>query len=153
MRGLTLVQPLASLVAIGVKGNETRGWSTSYRGVIAIHAAKEMPGADHPLARLVATSSAIAAEHMERLKMLSPTLPLGAVVCVATLLDIVRAADVVDSLSAHERALGDYGAGRFVFLLGDVLPLEEPYAIRGLQGLWPIEARAASEILARAVKP
>jgi hypothetical protein len=38
-KALTLTEPYASLVARGVKRIETRSWSTSYRGPIAIHAA------------------------------------------------------------------------------------------------------------------
>lgn len=37
---LTLSQPYASLVALGAKRIETRSWRTSYRGPLAIHAAK-----------------------------------------------------------------------------------------------------------------
>ena len=36
---LTLTQPWATLVAIGAKKIETRSWSASYRGPLAIHAA------------------------------------------------------------------------------------------------------------------
>jgi hypothetical protein len=35
---LTLHQPWASLIAVGVKTIETRSWSTQYRGPLAIHA-------------------------------------------------------------------------------------------------------------------
>lgn len=40
MKALTLWQPWASLVALGVKTIETRSWSTSHRGPLAIHASK-----------------------------------------------------------------------------------------------------------------
>ena len=40
---MTLHQPWASLVALGVKTIETRGWSTNYRGPLAIHAAVRRP--------------------------------------------------------------------------------------------------------------
>jgi len=43
LRGFTLTQPWASLVAGGAKHNETRDWYTSYRGLLAIHAAKTFP--------------------------------------------------------------------------------------------------------------
>lgn len=42
-RALTLHQPWASLVALGVKRLETRSWSTSYRGRLLIHAAARIP--------------------------------------------------------------------------------------------------------------
>ena len=40
MKAITLWQPWASLLACGAKRYETRSWSTSYRGPIAIHAGK-----------------------------------------------------------------------------------------------------------------
>lgn len=43
MKALTLWQPWASLIALGVKTIETRSWSTSYRGPLAIHAAAKRP--------------------------------------------------------------------------------------------------------------
>lgn len=44
MPALTLHQPWASLVALGVKTIETRAWSTLYRGPLAIHAASTSKG-------------------------------------------------------------------------------------------------------------
>lgn len=46
MKALTLWQPWASLVALGIKTIETRSWSTQYRGPLAIHAAKRKPDVD-----------------------------------------------------------------------------------------------------------
>src|SRR5258708_5270609 len=43
VKALTLWQPWASLIAVGAKTIETRSWSTSYRGPLAIHAAKRKP--------------------------------------------------------------------------------------------------------------
>lgn len=43
MRALTLWQPWASLVALGVKAIETRSWGTAYRGPLLIHAAVRPP--------------------------------------------------------------------------------------------------------------
>lgn len=45
MKALTLHQPWATLVALGVKTIETRSWSTRYRGRLLIHAAAKRP--DH----------------------------------------------------------------------------------------------------------
>lgn len=41
MKAITIWQPWASLLACGGKRFETRPWATSYRGPIAIHAAKK----------------------------------------------------------------------------------------------------------------
>jgi activating signal cointegrator 1 len=43
MKALSLWQPWASLVALGIKTIETRSWETKYRGPLAIHAAKKRP--------------------------------------------------------------------------------------------------------------
>lgn len=45
MKAITILQPWASLIAIGAKRFETRSWPTSYRGPIAIHAGKSWPDA------------------------------------------------------------------------------------------------------------
>lgn len=43
MKAISLWQPWASLVALGVKTIETRSWSTKYRGPLTIHAAARRP--------------------------------------------------------------------------------------------------------------
>src|SRR5260221_11478992 len=42
MKSLTVMQPWAPLVALGAKRIETRSWSTSYRGPLAIHASSRI---------------------------------------------------------------------------------------------------------------
>lgn len=46
MKALTLHQPWASLIAVGAKRIETRSWSTTYRGPLAIHAGARKPELD-----------------------------------------------------------------------------------------------------------
>ena len=41
MKAISLHQPWASAVAIGIKTHETRSWRTNYLGPLAIHAAKK----------------------------------------------------------------------------------------------------------------
>ena len=41
MKTLSLWQPHAQAIGLGLKPFETRGWKTSYRGILAIHAAKK----------------------------------------------------------------------------------------------------------------
>jgi hypothetical protein len=43
MKAITLWQPWASFVGLGVKTIETRSWSTRYRGPLAIHAGSRRP--------------------------------------------------------------------------------------------------------------
>jgi hypothetical protein len=41
MKAITIIQPWATLLAIGEKKFETRSWGTKYRGELAIHASKK----------------------------------------------------------------------------------------------------------------
>jgi activating signal cointegrator 1 len=43
MKAITIRQPWATLIALGVKTIETRGRKVNYRGPLAIHAAKKIP--------------------------------------------------------------------------------------------------------------
>jgi hypothetical protein len=52
MRVLAVRQPWASLLALGKKPVENRGWSTEYRGDVAIHASKKPDLSPHALAML-----------------------------------------------------------------------------------------------------
>ncbi len=47
MKALSLWQPWASLIALGVKTIETRSWATNYRGPLAIHAGLRRPEMMH----------------------------------------------------------------------------------------------------------
>lgn len=42
MKAITLQQPWAGLLVLGVKGCDTRSWNTSYRGRIAVHASAKI---------------------------------------------------------------------------------------------------------------
>ncbi|WP_318249340.1 ASCH domain-containing protein [Paenibacillus sp. alder61] len=77
MRCITIRQPWATLIAIGEKRLETRGWKTNYRGELAIHAGKRVDLAaclTEPVRSLLAASGYTAAN-----------LPTGAVVAIARL--------------------------------------------------------------------
>ena len=49
MKTLTIKQPWASLIAMGIKDIENRTWPTKYRGTILIHAGKKPAGSIHGL--------------------------------------------------------------------------------------------------------
>ena len=111
MKALTVRQPWASLIALGVKRIETRSWRTSYRGPLAIHAGLHRPkvGWDHPYGAI--SYSVKGEDHNQRCwqppgqgGVAGPRpvfLPLGAVVATATLaecLPILAPDDPTDRL-------------------------------------------------------
>lgn len=115
MKALSLWQPWASLIADKRKPWETRGWEISYRGPLAIHAAKK-----------VIREACIEFGYDPK------TIPTGAVLCTATLADCVQ----FPSPMAVPDPYGDFTPGRYGFLLKDIEVLAKPIPAIGHQGLW-----------------
>lgn len=134
MKALSLWQPWATLIAIGAKQYETRHWSTSYRGLLAIHAAKRPP----KQSEITDDISAALLRHGERLDRL----PLGAVLCIVRLTDVVPVEQVLEMAQADWRIkneeihFGNYAPGRFAWRLEVVRVAPDPIPARGAQGLW-----------------
>lgn len=96
MRALTLTQPWATLVAVGVKRIETRSWHTPYRGPLAIHAAKAMPPAARKFCEVADAHNALDAAGFRARD--GSDLPRGAVLATCRLVDvhpIVGAGDLI----------------------------------------------------------
>lgn len=128
MKALSLWQPWASAIALGHKRIETRHWSTSYRGPIAIHAAKRWTAEEREFASV------------ERaLGRLPDRLPLGAVVATARLIGIRRTEDLELTIGPIEKLYGNYGPRRFGWMLDDIRPLLEPFPCVGRQGLFEVD--------------
>lgn len=150
MKALSLTQPWASLVESGAKRIETRGWPTRYRGPVAIHAAKGFPSWAKNLCY-----TAPFCDVLRKHGMLRPEqLPLGLVLCITSIQDCRRTEDLTREISELERAFGDYGPGRYGFVLGPVTRVfDPPIPARGALGFWDwSECPANSGDLAVAVQ-
>lgn len=156
MRALTLSQPWATLVAIGAKKIETRSWRPSYRGPLAIHAAKGFPKAardllaEMPFYETLHFKGALDDYRKDPLDRL----PRGHVIAICQLVTIKNIGfdeltfpdgeqfyinkniSSIWYLTAQEKAFGDYTAGRYAWLLGNVQKLETPLPAKGALGLW-----------------
>jgi activating signal cointegrator 1 len=129
MKALTLTQPWAQLVIEGVKHIETRSWSTSYRGRLAIHAAKGWDADARLFAAQVCGGLLPGWE-------LPEDLPRGAVLGIVDLLDVLPAAFVGNK---REQFLGDFAVGRFGWVFGAIEVFPNPVLARGALGLWEWE--------------
>lgn len=145
MKALSLTQPWATLVAIGAKRIETRSWSTTYRGPIAIHAAKGFPGVAKRFCEVGIVRRALGFSSDADVREILKTLPLGCMIATANLVRCVPS----DSIRAHvnpftiqEECFGDYSPRRFGFLLDNIIKLPEPVPARGALGLWEWERQA-----------
>lgn len=127
MRCISLWQPWASAIALGVKRVETRHWSTDYRGPLAIHASKRW------------TREQIEFAQVERsLGRLPGRIPLGALIAVCDLVDVRPTLELKTQVSAIERIYGNYEPGRFGWVLENVRALPEPIAFCGRQGFFNV---------------
>lgn len=127
MKAISLWQPWASAVALGLKRIETRHWFTAYRGPIAIHAAKRWTRDEREL-----HAEEVAAGHMPA------ELPFGALVAVARLTAIRPTDQLAAEVTSDEYCWGNYAPGRFGWLLEDIQALPTPVQFRGLQGIFEV---------------
>ena len=127
MRAISLWQPWATAIALGVKRVETRHWSTNYTGPLAIHAAKHWTRAEKEFASVERS-----------LGRLPARLPFGAIVATCTLMGCRRTEDVDQQMAAIERIYGNYDPGRFAWFLTDIVALPEPIPFKGHQGFFNV---------------
>ena len=156
MKALTLTQPWATLVACGAKRIETRSWSTPFRGLLAIHAAKGLGpiGGKSGLkeqCQVPAFSSALG-DVCGWLKFDLEKLPLGAIVATAKLVDVkridlpLRAEVLAQKVTPLEIEFGDYTSGRYAWYLESVNCLEYPIKCNGALSLWDVPPEVERQI-------
>lgn len=131
MKALSLLQPWATLVVIGAKKYETRGWRTFDRGRILIHASLgKSPGWDiaheQPFKKFIDCYGGF-------LK-----LPFGEIIGEVRIEQIKPTEEIRAKLSADELAFGDYGTGRWAWRLAKPVLYREPIPCKGALMLWEV---------------
>jgi hypothetical protein len=130
MKAISLWQPWASAIAVGAKKIETRSWWTSYRGPLAIHAAKLQNDELRDFWTWKVCDPLREAGYA-RFELL----PFGAIVATCHLTECLRSTDI-DGLTRQERDFGDFAPGRYGWVLRDVVALKTPIPFRGAQGFF-----------------
>lgn len=141
LKVITLWQPWASLVAMGLKQHETRGFGINYRGRLAIHAAQRKP-------------SRAVKDHYQRFADLNGLnlpqigdLPFGKVLCVGDLARCQKMSAFSSlSQSSLELMAGDWRPGRFAWGLEDVVALPNPVPHIGQQNLHRLSPQCEVEV-------
>ncbi len=128
MKVLSIKEPFASLVALGIKKIETRSWKTNYRGEIYIHASL--------------TKSVV--KDKTREKKLLDLLPKnyefkqGYIICRAYLKDCIYMDDeFIKNIKKDETEYlcGRYEIGRYAWVLSNIEIIKEIPA-KGKLGIW-----------------
>ena len=140
MKAITIWQPWASLLVSGRKRYETRSWATSYRGPIAIHAAKRP--VRQTIDALAADRGAgwLTLDYFDSLFMRPGELnqlPTGAIVgtAILTRCNLITEAFVA-KLTPMELALGDFTLGRYAWDFHVRITADSPVPVKGMQGIW-----------------
>lgn len=153
IRGLSLLQPWATLAALSLKKLETRSWYTPYRGGLAIHASMGKPRA----VRELCTTDPFIRAALDAAGLTYNTLPRGGIIGYAQLVDVrqiqnsplATSAPVVrpGELTPHERAFGDYQDGRYAWLLTDTVALETMIPVTGKLQLWNMTSAVQEQVM------
>lgn len=144
VKGLTLFQPYASLLAGGHKRIETRSWQTHYRGRLAIHA-----GAGRPKWATRFGQNDRVVEKIGDCRRL----PYGAIIGVGELVDCRLFAAGIDSWQrlsdpdGFEALSGDMSLGRYGWIVENAVELSEPIVRPGAQSIWPIRLSEELQII------
>lgn len=172
IRILSLWQPWASLIAMGLKKFETRSWGTPYRGKLAIHAAKRPVDSDGFL--VVRKAFELAGKDFQNDQDWVESLQFGCIVAIAnlthcrqmisektTLTEFCKQPESVQETQIPiislvgatelERTVGDWQPGRYAWKLGNICPIAEPIPFKGGQGLRIIRDSQVLEQIAQQI--
>lgn len=141
MKALSLWQPWASLMALGVKRIETRGWYMAHRGPLAIHATSSWDVRATRFLRGGSYEAGLIRELLEERGIRSwIDLPLGAVVCTVEVVDCLATQVLLanDQVNKTELACGDFRPGRYGIVTANVAAFDRPISAKGRQGLWDV---------------
>ncbi len=155
MKALTLWQPWASLIALGVKPFEFRGWKPPAKAVgtrIAVHAASRRARRIE-IAWLVSElergENGRVALHREALELLRGTgpgdWPLSCIVCTAVLGEPLGGLEAARSMGAEINDSDREGTFNWAWPMNDIVAVPS-LPCRGAYGLWPVPADLAREI-------
>jgi hypothetical protein len=134
---LTLKQPWATLLVLGIKKFETRSWqSTNYLGPLGITASKPFPHALRALCKNEPFASLLAAHNLK-----PDDLPRGCLLGTVTLEECIPTEDLVGHRNPGqpELSLGDFRPGRYAWRCTSPAPLAIPIPCKGKRGIWELD--------------
>lgn len=137
MKAITIKQPWATLIALGLKQFETRGWQTTHRGPLVIHAGKTVDFTAY------CEFAKVLAEHGYNA---ATDLPTGSVIA---LVDLVECHKIVKQdrcelaetnkgviIEGNEYLYGFYEVGSYAWELTNIEVFPQPIPAKGQLRLW-----------------
>lgn len=147
MKALSLTEPWATLVVTGEKQFETRSWKTSFRGTIAIHAAKGFPRYAQDLAKMSPFRESLA-KHGAQMKNISVwSFAFGAIIGTVDIVEMIPTEQMQFALHGNEEFFGDYSPNRWAWKLANPQRLSTPIYCRGALSLWTVPEEIEAKII------
>lgn len=135
MKTISLWEPWATAVQLGLKTIETRSWATPYRGPLLIHAAKY----NRPWIRHLCKQRPFCFFVHDYNKLVR-----GGILAKVDLVDVVPADEAYSTYPerfdrTHEKALGDYTPGRYAWILENTVRFSRPVPQNGRQRVFDVQ--------------
>lgn len=146
IKAISLHQPWASLIAMGLKKYETRSWSTNYRGTLLICAAKKTSIYQQLTHYYFLTKyQQILTQTDNYLDWVD--LPRGCAIALVNLTDCIRMTQAfIKEQSEAEIDTGDWREGRFAWQLDNIRRIVPAIPIVGKQGLFNAEVELPEQL-------
>lgn len=155
MKCISILQPWATLIIIGVKRLETRSWNTKFRGEILIHASKKFTNEQHDTCIFDPFySKLLDTDFFDETKP-ACGLPTGAIIGKVNLCHVVKSKYCFKDnefewtdysktghpvikfpITDQELAFGDYSPNRYGWLLSDPVQFANPIPAKGKLSIW-----------------
>lgn len=151
MKCISLHNPYATGMALGLKTIETRGWYTKHRGDLLIQAAQKK---DNEVTRNWLTCMT----HLPSLDVFRShgiisreNMDYGAILCRVNLVNVIPTCEfyrdterkMINLLGKEqwdiEKHWGNFGPGRFLWMTEEMFRLPDPVFVRGYQQLFEVE--------------
>lgn len=127
MRVLTIKEPFATLISLGIKKTETRSWRTNYRGELFIHAG------------IKKIDYSYKCEDFKKIANKNNYDKLGYIICKCKLVNCIEMTEeYIEEMKKNQYEdyiCGEYKVGRFAWILEDI-ELIEPLKAKGRLGIW-----------------
>lgn len=140
-KAISIKQPYATLLLMGIKKFETRSWKTKFRGEICIHSSKAVDKEGMKILKEVLGQ-----------KFNSLDFPTGAILGKIQILDCFQCVKkdnnrvLLDngkeiSNTESEYYFGDFSVGRYAWEIKPIIKFENPIYCNGKLGIWELEIK------------
>jgi len=126
MKAISVWEPWATLIAMGLKQYETRSWKTFYRGPLLICASQK---------RLPFTEISTI---LSMVNLTPNDLSYGKALAIVDLTDVFPTENLFIQNRYIEQKFGDFSPGRYAWKLENIRQIKEPILIHGRQGLFDV---------------